>query len=70
MTVAPVQALARSGLCICVSLTESHGFDTSGAHSMDVPACTIQYLCTCSNPLDYTGSMIVAEEFVKTHHLL
>ncbi|HEV3111701.1 MAG TPA: SDR family oxidoreductase [Candidatus Binataceae bacterium] len=50
--------------------TESHGFDTSEAHSMDVPACTIQYLCTCANPLDYTGKVIVAEEFVHSHHLL
>ncbi len=46
-----------------------HGWDTRRAHSMDVPAKTAWYLCTCPNPMWYTGKVVVAEEFVQEHDI-
>ena len=46
------------------------GFDVSRAHPMAVPAKTVHYLCTCDNPMEYTGKVLVAEYFVKEHGLL
>ena len=40
-------------------------FDYSRGHSMDVPAKTVAYLCTCEDPMQYSGQIIKAEEFVK-----
>jgi len=45
------------------------GFDTSEAHSMDVPAKTAVYLATCPNPLWYSGKYVIAEDFVEEHLL-
>jgi NAD(P)-dependent dehydrogenase (short-subunit alcohol dehydrogenase family) len=45
--------------------SQTLGFDYSGSHSMDVPAETVVYLCTCANPLEYTGQVLFADDFVK-----
>ncbi len=46
--------------------TASYGIDTSGFHSMDVPAAALEYLCCkCPHPMQYTGWVVVAEELVK-----
>src|SRR5580700_7247885 len=46
------------------------GFDLSRAHPMAVPAKTVHYLCTCDNPMEYTGKVLVAADFVKERGLL
>ena len=46
------------------------GFDLSRAHPMAVPAKTVHYLCTCNNPMEYTGKVLVAADFVKERGLL
>jgi hypothetical protein len=37
---------------------------------MAVPAKTVHYLCTCNNPMEYTGKVLVAADFVKERGLL
>ena len=44
--------------------------DISRTHPMDVPVRTILNLCTCDNPMAYSGKVIIAADFVKEHHLL
>ena len=46
------------------------GFDLSQAHPMAVPAKTVHHVCTCDNPMQYTGKVLVAANFVKEHRLL
>ena len=46
------------------------GFDTKGAHSMDIPARTAWYLATCPNPMWYTGKVVVAADMVQEHGLV
>jgi NAD(P)-dependent dehydrogenase (short-subunit alcohol dehydrogenase family) len=46
------------------------GFDLSQAHPMAVPAKTVHHICTCENPMQYTGKVLVAADFVKEHRLL
>lgn len=46
------------------------GFDVAQAHPMAVPAKTVHYLCTCGNPTQYTGQVLVAADFVREHRLL
>lgn len=45
--------------------SKSLGFDYSGAHSMDVPAEAVVHVCTCPDPLEYTGHVLFADDFVK-----
>lgn len=45
------------------------GFDPAAAHPMEVPAKAVQWLCVCQDPMQYTGSVLVAEQFVKDHGL-
>jgi NAD(P)-dependent dehydrogenase (short-subunit alcohol dehydrogenase family) len=47
-----------------------HGWPLSWAHSVDVPANTVRYLCTTDDPMSYSGKVVVAEDFVKKHDLL
>ena len=37
---------------------------------MEIPVKTVRYLCTCDNPMDYTGQVVIAADFVKQHRLL
>ena len=47
-----------------------HGWDLDWAHGVEVPAKTVRYLCTCSDPMAYSGQVVVAADFVKEHGLL
>jgi len=46
------------------------GFDIKQAHPMAVPVKTVHHLCTCAHPMQYTGKVLVAADFVKEHRLL
>lgn len=46
------------------------GYDPSLAHSMEIPAKTIRYLCECPNPMYFAGKMLTAAEFVQEHNLM
>ena len=54
----------------CEQLGPIGGFDTVYAHSMDVPAKAVGYLCSCPDPMWYTGKVIFAPDFVREHNLL
>jgi NAD(P)-dependent dehydrogenase (short-subunit alcohol dehydrogenase family) len=41
----------------------------STAHAMSVPAKTVAYLCSCADPMAYTGQVIVAADFAREHGL-
>ncbi len=45
------------------------GIDTSRAQSPDVPAKVVRYLCTCPNPMFFTGKTIYSGPFVEEHNL-
>jgi len=47
------------------------GFDPAVFKSMDIPASTAEYLvCTCSDPMQYTGKVVVSQEMVDQFHLV
>ncbi len=46
-----------------------HGWDSRLALPMDVPAETARYLCTCPDPMQYSGKNIRAADFVREHGL-
>lgn len=46
------------------------GYDPSLAHSTEIPARAIRYLCECANPMYFAGKVIIAEEFVQEHNLM
>ena len=41
-----------------------------GDHPPELPAKAMWYLCTCPNPMWYTGKLVVAKDFVSEHCLL
>jgi 3-oxoacyl-[acyl-carrier protein] reductase len=46
------------------------GFDPNIFKSMDVPASALEYLCcSCPNPMQYSGQVVIAEDLVKQHQL-
>ena len=46
------------------------GFDPAVFKSMDIPASTLEYLvCTCPDPMQYTGKVVVSQEMVDKFHL-
>ena len=47
-----------------------HGWPLELAHGREVPAKTVRYLCTCSDPMSYSGKVVVAADFVKEHGLI
>ncbi len=44
--------------------------NTTIRHSTAVPASTAAYLCTSTNPMQYTGANVIAADFVKENNLL
>lgn len=46
------------------------GYDPSLAHSVEIPAKTVRYLCECPNPMYFSGKMVIAAEFVQEHNLI
>jgi citronellol/citronellal dehydrogenase len=46
-----------------------HGIDMARANSPEVAASAIEYLCTCDDPMQYTGQMLSATELVDRFHL-
>jgi NAD(P)-dependent dehydrogenase (short-subunit alcohol dehydrogenase family) len=38
--------------------------------SMDVPAHAANYICTCDNPMEYNGRIIISEDLVREKKLL
>ncbi len=47
------------------------GVDPAVFKSMDIPASTVEYLCcTCADPMQYTGRVVVSQEMVDRFHLL
>ncbi len=44
--------------------------DFSAAHSMEVPVRTVLHLCTCADPMAYSGEVIIAAQFAKEHRLV
>jgi 3-oxoacyl-[acyl-carrier protein] reductase len=47
------------------------GFDPNIFKSMDIPASALEYLvCTCPDPMQYSGQVVVSEDLVKQHHLV
>ncbi len=47
-----------------------HGPKVEQAHSVDVPARTMLHLCTCPDPMWFSGKVVVAQDFVREHALL
>jgi NAD(P)-dependent dehydrogenase (short-subunit alcohol dehydrogenase family) len=47
-----------------------NNMDFSGGHSMEVPVRTVMHLCTCADPMAYSGQIVAAAEFASAHHLL
>jgi len=47
-----------------------NNMDFSRAHSIEVPVRTVLHLCTCADPMAYSGQVIVAAEFAQEHRLL
>ena len=47
-----------------------HGWPLKWAHGVEIPAKTARYLCTSSDPMSYSGKVVVAEDFVKEHSLV
>ncbi len=46
------------------------GFDPAVFKSMDIPASTLEYLCcTCPDPMQYSGKVVVSQEMVDKFHL-
>jgi 3-oxoacyl-[acyl-carrier protein] reductase len=47
------------------------GIDPAVFKSMNIPASTVEYLCcTCPDPMQYTGKVVVAQEMVDRFHLV
>jgi NAD(P)-dependent dehydrogenase (short-subunit alcohol dehydrogenase family) len=47
------------------------GFDPAVFKSMNIPASTLEYLCcTCPDPMQYTGKVVVSQEMVDKFHLV
>ena len=44
--------------------------DISRAHPMEIAVKTVRYLCICDHPMDYTGQVVIAADFVKQHRPL
>ncbi|HZY59604.1 MAG TPA: SDR family NAD(P)-dependent oxidoreductase [Candidatus Binataceae bacterium] len=38
--------------------------------SMDVPAQAAHYICTCANPMEYNGKIVISEDLVRAKKLL
>jgi len=47
-----------------------HNMDLSGAQPMEVPVRTVLHLCTCADPMAYSGQVVVAAKFARKHRLL
>ncbi len=47
-----------------------HGKNAERAKPADVPRRTMLYLCTCPNPLWYSGKVIVVDDFIQEHNLV
>jgi NAD(P)-dependent dehydrogenase (short-subunit alcohol dehydrogenase family) len=43
--------------------------DISRTHSMEIPVRAVHYLCTCADPMAYSGQVVIAADLVKEHHL-
>jgi 3-oxoacyl-[acyl-carrier protein] reductase len=47
------------------------GMDPSVFKSMDIPASTVEYLCcTCPEPMQYSGKVVVSQEMVNKFQLV
>ncbi|HEY2105753.1 MAG TPA: hypothetical protein VGH29_08205, partial [Candidatus Binataceae bacterium] len=47
------------------------GTDPAVFKSMDIPASTLEYLCcTCPDPMQYNGKVVVSQEMVERLHLV
>jgi 3-oxoacyl-[acyl-carrier protein] reductase len=47
------------------------GTDPTIFKSMDIPASALEYLCcTCPDPMQYTGQVVVSQRLVKQFHLV
>jgi len=47
------------------------GFDPNVFKSMNIPASAVEYLCcTCPDPMQYTGKVVVSRELVDKFHLV
>ncbi len=47
------------------------GTDPAVFKSMDIPASTLEYLCcTCPDPMEYSGKVVVSQEMVVRLHLV
>jgi hypothetical protein len=46
-----------------------NNMDLSGAHSIDVPVRAVLHLCTCPDPMAYSGQVIVAADFARENRL-
>jgi NAD(P)-dependent dehydrogenase (short-subunit alcohol dehydrogenase family) len=47
-----------------------NNMDLSGAHSIQVPVRTVLKLCTCDDPMAYSGKVVAAAQFAREHGLL
>ncbi|SRR5579875_1855166 len=52
------------------TLFPRRNMDFSAARSMETPVRTILDLCTCADPMAYSGQVIIAAEYAKQHQLL
>ncbi len=47
-----------------------NNMDFSKAHSMEVPVRTVLRLCTCADPMAYSGQVVIAAEFAREQGLI
>jgi len=47
-----------------------HGWPLEWAHPVDVPANTVRHICTASDPMAWSGQVVVAADFAKEHDLV
>jgi NAD(P)-dependent dehydrogenase (short-subunit alcohol dehydrogenase family) len=47
-----------------------NNMDFSRAHPMEVPVNAVLHLCTCADPMAYTGQVIIAADFARQHQLV
>jgi 3-oxoacyl-[acyl-carrier protein] reductase len=47
-----------------------NNMDFSRAHPMEVPVNAVAHLCTCAEPMKYSGQVIIAADFAREHGLV
>jgi NAD(P)-dependent dehydrogenase (short-subunit alcohol dehydrogenase family) len=47
-----------------------HNMDFSKAQSIDVPIRAVMHLCSCDDPMAYSGQVLIAADYAREHRLV